>query len=163
MPSSRGSYRPRDQTRVSCGSCIAGGFFIAEPLGEALSWCRFLSSTFRLCEYFILVLVAEGCSFSLPFCVSIQSVGCWRLGLGGGGWVIIVACLLSHSVMSDSLRFYGLEPARLLCPWDFPGKSAGAGCCALLQRIIPTQELKLLRLLHWQADSFTTSTIWESQ
>ena len=33
MPSSRGSAGPRDQTRVSCGSCIAGSFFTAEPLG----------------------------------------------------------------------------------------------------------------------------------
>ena len=29
----------------------------------------------------------------------------------------------SHSVMSDSLRPHGLQPTRLLCPWDFPGKS----------------------------------------
>ena len=139
MPSSRGSFRPRDQTRVSCGSCITGGFFTAEPLGEALSRSRFLSSTFRLCDYLILVLVAEGCSFSLPFCVLIQSVGCGGLGLGGGGWVIIVACLLSHSVMSDSLRFYGLESARLLCPWAFPGKNNGVGCHFLPQGIFPTQ------------------------
>ena len=27
--------------------------------------------------------------------------------------------------MSDSLQPYGLEPARLLCPWDFPGKDTG--------------------------------------
>ena len=33
-----------------------------------------------------------------------------------------------HSVMSDSLRPHGLEPTRLLCPWDFPGKSTGVGC-----------------------------------
>ena len=25
--------------------------------------------------------------------------------------------------MSDSLRPHGLQPTRLLCPWDFPGKS----------------------------------------
>ena len=31
MPSSRGSSWPRDWTRVSCGSCIAGRFFTAEP------------------------------------------------------------------------------------------------------------------------------------
>ena len=31
MPSSRGSSRPRDWTCVSCGSCIAGGFFTTEP------------------------------------------------------------------------------------------------------------------------------------
>ena len=34
----------------------------------------------------------------------------------------------SCSVMSDSLRPHGLQPARLLHPWDFPGKSTGVGC-----------------------------------
>ena len=34
MPSSRGSSRPRDQTCVSYGSCIAGGFFTTEPPGK---------------------------------------------------------------------------------------------------------------------------------
>ena len=34
MPSSRGSSRPRNQTHVSCVSCIAGGFFTAEPPGK---------------------------------------------------------------------------------------------------------------------------------
>ena len=28
---------------------------------------------------------------------------------------------------------HGLQPTRLLHPWDFPGKSAGAGCHCLLQ------------------------------
>ena len=34
IPSSRGSSRPRDRTCVSCSSCIAGGFFTAEPPGK---------------------------------------------------------------------------------------------------------------------------------
>ena len=34
----------------------------------------------------------------------------------------------SRSVVSDSQRPHGLQPARLLCPWDFPGKSTGVGC-----------------------------------
>ena len=38
----------------------------------------------------------------------------------------------SHSVMSDSLRPHGLQPTRLLRPWDFPGKSTGVGCHWLL-------------------------------
>ena len=38
----------------------------------------------------------------------------------------------SRSVMSDSLRPHGLQPTRLLCPWDFPGKSTGVGCHCLL-------------------------------
>ena len=29
----------------------------------------------------------------------------------------------SCSVMSNSSRPHGLQPTRLLCPWDFPGKS----------------------------------------
>ena len=37
MPSSRGSSQPRDQTCVSCDSCIAGGFFTAEPQGKPRS------------------------------------------------------------------------------------------------------------------------------
>ena len=35
MPSSRGSFQPRDQTHIVCESCIAGRFFTAEPLGNA--------------------------------------------------------------------------------------------------------------------------------
>ena len=37
----------------------------------------------------------------------------------------------SHSVVSDSQRPHGLQPTRLLCPWDFPGKSTGVGCHSL--------------------------------
>ena len=33
-----------------------------------------------------------------------------------------------------------MDPTRLLCPWNSPGKSTGVGCHALLQRIFPTQE-----------------------
>ena len=35
--------------------------------------------------------------------------------------------------MSDSSRPHGLQPTRLLRPWDFPGKSTGVGCHCLLQ------------------------------
>ena len=38
----------------------------------------------------------------------------------------------SRSVVSNSLRFCGLHPIRLLHPWDFPGKSTGVGCHFLL-------------------------------
>ena len=61
--------------------------------------------------------------------------------------------------MSDSLRPYGLQPTRLLCPWDSPGKNTGVGCQFLLQGIFLTQGLNphLLRLLLWQAGVFTAS------
>ena len=38
----------------------------------------------------------------------------------------------SRSVVSDSSQPHGLQPTRLLYPWDFPGKSAGVGCHCLL-------------------------------
>ena len=52
---------------------------------------------------------------------------------------------------------HGLQPARLLGPWDSPGKNTGVDCLALLQGIVPTQglNLRLLHLLHWQAGSLS--------
>ena len=45
--------------------------------------------------------------------------------------------------MSDSFQPHGLQPAKLLHPWDFPGKSTGVGCQFLLQEIFQTQGLNL--------------------
>ena len=39
----------------------------------------------------------------------------------------------SRSVVSDSSWPHGLQPTRLLHPWDFPGKSTGVGCHCLLE------------------------------
>ena len=38
------------------------------------------------------------------------------------------------------LQFCGLQPVRLLCPWDSPGKNIGVGSHFLLQGIFSTQE-----------------------
>ena len=58
------------------------------------------------------------------------------------------------SVIFSSLRPLGLQPARLLCLWNSPGKT-GVGCHSLLQRIFVTHGSNphLLYLLRWQADS----------
>ena len=37
------------------------------------------------------------------------------------------------------IRLHGLYPARLLCPWNYPGKNTGVVCCSLLQGIFLTQ------------------------
>ena len=37
------------------------------------------------------------------------------------------------SVVSYPQRPHGLQPSRLLRPWDFPGKSTGEGCHCLLR------------------------------
>ena len=58
--------------------------------------------------------------------------------------------------MFNSLQPYGLQSARLLCPWESPGKDTGVDCHALLQGIFPIQgsNSHLLHLLHWQMDAF---------
>ena len=57
------------------------------------------------------------------------------------------------------LRCSGLQPANLLCPWDFPDKNNEVGCYALLQEIFLTQGSNpcLLCLLHRQASSLPLS------
>ena len=52
----------------------------------------------------------------------------------------------------DSLWSHGLEPTRLLWPWDFPGKNTWVGWHFLLQGIFPTQGSNL-HLLHKQGGS----------
>ena len=56
---------------------------------------------------------------------------------------------------SVTLRIRGLQPARLLCSWDSPGKNTGVGCHVPLRGIFLTQgsNLCLLYLLHRQAGS----------
>ena len=56
------------------------------------------------------------------------------------------------SAVSDSLWPHGLQPARVFCPWNFPGKNTGMGCHFLLQGIFLTQGSNL-HLLHWQVGS----------
>ena len=72
-------------------------------------------------------------------------------------WCCCCCCSVAHS--GPTLRPYGLQASRLLCPWNFPGKNMGAGCHFLLQGIFPSQELNLslLHLLHWQVDSLPLS------
>ena len=59
--------------------------------------------------------------------------------------------------MSNSLGPLGVQPARLLCPWDFPGKNTRVGCHFLLQDILLTQgsNLHLFHFLQWQGKVFT--------
>ena len=73
-----------------------------------------------------------------------------------GKKVGINTCMLPCcvSVVSNSFATpWTVEPARLLCPWDFLGKNTDVGCHFLLQGIFLTQELnsQLLYLSHWQA------------
>ena len=74
------------------------------------------------------------------FALSLPDAIAWR-----GAWVFWVMLvskgpawwwwLLSHQVVSDSLWPHGLQPTRLLGPWEFPGKSTGVGSHCLLRSV----------------------------
>ena len=53
--------------------------------------------------------------------------------------------------MSDSSLPHGLQPTRLLRPWDFPGKSTGVGCHCLLQ-LSNTQIDNLIPFYSWGSE-----------
>ena len=84
-----------------------------------------------------------------------------RKANGFGPWVIIKSTWPTDYVPAKSLqscltlRPHGLQPAGLLCPWDFPGSNTGVGCHFLLQEIFLTQGSNphFLCLLHWRAGS----------
>ena len=50
----------------------------------------------------------------------------------------------SRSVVSDSSQPHGLQPTRLFRLWDFPGKSTGVGCQALLRLVVGALSVPLL-------------------
>ena len=60
-----------------------------------------------------------------------------------------------QALVFDSLQPQGLSSTRLLCPWNFPVKNTGVGCCFLLQSINNIQAYfrplldMYLSLSHW--------------
>ena len=57
--------------------------------------------------------------------------------MGFSYWFFNRNVCVSHSAVSDSLQPHGLQSARLLCPWNSPGKNTGVGSHSLLQGIFP--------------------------
>ena len=64
-------------------------------------------------------------------------------------------CIVTKSHL-NLLQSHGLQPAGLLCPWDFPRKEYQSGLRFLLQGFFLNQGSNL-HLLHWQADSLPLS------
>ena len=65
-------------------------------------------------------------------------------------------CMLAQWLSGVRLFANGLQPARLLGPWDSPGNNTGVGCHFLLQGIFLTQGSNL-SLLHWQVETLPLS------
>ena len=71
-----------------------------------------------------------------------------------------------RSVTFSSLWPYGLEAARLLCPWNFPGKNTEVGCQNTGgptpgDLSDPGIELASLESLALAGRFFNTSATWE--
>ena len=64
-------------------------------------------------------------------------------------FICVSVCYVA-SVVSYSLQTYGLEPTRLIYPWDSPDKKTAQGL-----------NLCLLCLLHWPKGSLPLA--WEAQ
>ena len=64
--------------------------------------------------------------------------------------------------MSNSVWLHGLQPTKLSCPWDSPGKKTGVGCHSLLQRIFPTKESNP-SILNWRQILYHLSHQWSLQ
>ena len=102
-------------------------------------------------------------SRTLPKLMSIESVMpsnrlilCCPLLLLPSVFPSICCCCQVASVMSDSVGPHGLQPTRLLHPWDSPGKNTGVGCHFLLH----SQHQGLLK---WVSSSHQVAKVLEFQ
>ena len=79
--------------------------------------------------------------------------------------VCVYACAKSFQSCLTLSQLHGLQPTRLLCPWDSPDKNTGVGWHAFLQGIFPTHGSipHLLGLPTLAGELFTTSATWEAK
>ena len=67
------------------------------------------------------------------------------------------AWIWAHSVKSNSLQPHGLQPTRLLCPWDSPGKNTGVGCISFSNAWKWKVKVKSLSWVRLLATPWTTA------
>ena len=86
-------------------------------------------------------------------CIGICSGPCFQIFLDTHpeGELLDLMEKISEGVSRSlvSLHSFGLQPTRLLCPWDSLGANTGVGCHAFLQGIFPTQGLNPGLLQCW--------------
>ena len=71
--------------------------------------------------------------------------------------VCCCCCCQVASVVSDSVRPHGLQPTRLLRPWDSPGNNTGVGCHFLLQCMKVKSENEVVQLCQTLRDPMDCS------
>ena len=100
----------------------------------------------------MLLLLAQEWYFETTFLAC--KAQCWGLN----PWKAEVMCVHAQSCPTVCDPMDWSSPTRLLCPWNFSGKSTRMGCHFLLQGIFPTQGLNA-GLLCRQADKLPLSYV----
>ena len=80
-------------------------------------------------------------------------------------WIPDIVSLINKNLTGDRFKFillllfsltllwpHGLQPARVLCPWNFPGKNTGVGCHFPLRGSSWPRDQTLI-FLNWQVGS----------
>ena len=120
----QGIFLTQNRTCISCNFCITVGFFTAELPGKSLLshfsgvWLCATPETAAHQAPPSLGFSRQEHWSRLPFPSPMHESEKWK-------W--------SRLVVSNPQQPRGLQPTRLLCTWDFPGKSTGVGCHCLLQ------------------------------
>ena len=140
--------------RYSClENSMDRGAWRATVHGFAKSWIRLSNFHFAI---MIPVRICWACTICQSCSAFIPSLGGMFIflvrppSLREGSYLSLSYICLIAKLCPTLLQPHGLYPARLLCPWDFPGKNTGEGCHFLHQGIFLTQGWNPC-LPHWQA------------
>ena len=122
ISSSRESSQPRHQTQISQ---IVGRFFIVWATREAPY--IYFAESHELCPTLCDPIDGSPPGSSVPGILQSRTLEWVAISFSNAWkWKVKVKSL-------SRVRPHGLQPTRLLCPWDFPGKSTGVGCHHLLR------------------------------
>ena len=97
------------------------------PAGKVRAGTKIYCSLHKI-RYILFVLTLS--RLSLCSCIILwgfRSYAFWVSSFPFSFLAALLGLLFSGSVLSDSLRPHGLQPASLLYPWDFPGKKHWSG------------------------------------
>ena len=106
---------------------------------------------FRI-QWDITVVPEEWLKLNGPSKQKFDNIKCWQECSPIEALSYSCCCCVS-SVVSDSVRPHGLQPTRLLRPWDSPGKNTGVGCHPVgiftKFKVMPTSHMVLVVILRW--------------
>ena len=121
---------------------LQGGFLTTGPPGKP--WAAAASKLLQLCLTLCDPIDSSPPGSPIPGILQARTLGWVAISFSNAWkWKWKWSC----SVVSNSKRPHGLQPTRLLHPWDFQGESTGVGCQCLLQK-------------PWESTIFRINKLW---